>query len=59
MLGDLFGTSVQGYAEGGEAVQHGDADLQLCDLTIEVPRAQALALPTPPRCSQGIDDLLH
>lgn len=32
-----------GYAERGEAVQHGDADLKLCDLTVKVPRAQALA----------------
>ncbi len=30
-------------AEPGEAVQHGDADLELCDLTIKVSGAQALA----------------
>ena len=32
-----------GYSEGGEAVQHGNADLELCDLTIEVPSCEALA----------------
>ena len=32
-----------GYAERGEAVQHGDTDLELCDLTVEVPGGQPLA----------------
>ncbi|WP_162105081.1 hypothetical protein [Rhodovulum sulfidophilum] len=31
------------YAERGLAVQDADADLELCDLTIEVARHQALA----------------
>ena len=32
-----------GYAECGEAVQDGDTDLELGDLTVEVPRHEALA----------------
>jgi hypothetical protein len=32
-----------GYAERGEAVQDGNPDLELGDLTIKVSRAQALA----------------
>lgn len=32
-----------GYAERGVAVQDGDADLDLCDLSVEVPRPEALA----------------
>ena len=32
-----------GYAERGEAIQHGDTNLELCDLTVEVPGGQPLA----------------
>ena len=32
-----------GYAKGGEAIQDGDPDLELRDLTIKVPRGQSLA----------------
>ena len=31
-----------GYAERGVSVQYGDADLELGDLTVEVPRHKAL-----------------
>ncbi|SEB07742.1 hypothetical protein SAMN05444370_1575 [Rubrimonas cliftonensis] len=31
-----------GYAEGGEAVQHGDPDVEFRDLTVEVPRHEPL-----------------
>ena len=31
------------YPEGGEAVHHGSPDLELGDLTVEIPRGQALA----------------
>ena len=32
-----------GYAERGVAVRDGDADLDLCDLSVEVPRHEPLA----------------
>lgn len=32
-----------GDAEGGETVQHGDPDVELRDLPVEVPRHEALA----------------
>ena len=40
---DLSHDLCDGYAKGGEAVQDGDPDLELRDLTIEVPRGQTLA----------------
>jgi hypothetical protein len=40
---DLSHDLCDGYAKGGEAVPDGDADLKLRDLTIKVPRGQALA----------------
>lgn len=33
----------EGYSERGEAVQDGDTDLELGDLTVEVPSGQTLA----------------
>ena len=39
---ELSHSRCDGYAEGGEAVQNGDADLELGDLTVEVPGGQAL-----------------
>lgn len=36
-----------GSAEGGEPIEDGDTDLELCNLTVEVPRGQA-ALPEEP-----------
>lgn len=32
----------EGRAEGGKAVEDGDSDLELCNLTVEVARGQAL-----------------
>jgi hypothetical protein len=40
---DLSHSFSDGRSERGEAVQDGDTDLELGDLTVEVPRAQALA----------------
>lgn len=40
---DLSREFCDGRAERGEAVQDGDTDLEFCDLTVEVPCAQALA----------------
>ena len=40
---DLSYGLCHGYAERGEAVEHGNADLELGDLTIEVPGHEALA----------------
>jgi hypothetical protein len=40
---DLSCDLCDGCAERGEAVEHRDPDLELCDLTVEVPCAQALA----------------
>ena len=40
---DLFYDLCDGCAERNEAVQDGDTDLELGELTIKVPRAQALA----------------
>jgi len=39
---DLSHDLCDGYTNGGEAVQDGDPDLELCDLTIKVPRGQVL-----------------
>lgn len=39
---DLSNELCDGDAEGGEAVQEGGTNLELCDLTIEVPRHSAL-----------------
>jgi hypothetical protein len=42
--GQTYPTTVcDGYAKGGEAVQDGDPDRELRDLTIKVPRGQSLA----------------
>jgi len=40
---DLSHDLCDGHAERSEAVHHGDPDLDLRDLTIEVPRGQTLA----------------
>jgi hypothetical protein len=40
---DLSHDFSDGDAERGEAVQDGDTDLELCNLTVEVPRHEALA----------------
>jgi hypothetical protein len=40
---DLSYSFYDGYAERCVAVQGGDADLELCDLTVEVPRHEPLA----------------
>jgi hypothetical protein len=39
---DLSCDLCDGCAEGGEPVQDGDTDLEFCNLTVEVPRGQAL-----------------
>jgi len=39
----FFHGAHDGYDEGGEAVQHGDPDWQLGNLTIDVTRGQTLA----------------
>ena len=41
--GRTYPTASYRYAERGEAVEHGNADLELGDLTIEVPGHEALA----------------
>ena len=40
---ELSHSLCDGYAERGEAVQHGDLDVELRDLAVEIPRSEALA----------------
>ena len=42
---DLFHDVCDGYAERGEAVENGDANLELRNLTVEVPSGQTLKRP--------------
>lgn len=40
---ELFYGLCDGYAERGVAIENGNSDLDLCNLTVEVPHHEALA----------------